>query len=289
MDCPAESLVETVTRWPGTGEPSFPTNGVVFSIYEGTATELANPGVAIIDGTGATVPSTTVEITGAGPHRHAFLTTPTAPLDPLTKYYLGDTINWNCTAEPCSVTFKKTTLFTTASGALTTTTPAPVASLASQMADSCTGSACACGTYHGLISTLANPATGAIRYDLFDNGQPIERNAPFEISTDCAQPGDVPYVALDTVPLAVGKHHLTWHGFDLAGHESAGTQALDLDLECPAVTTPPDANMGSGSGSGQGDDGGGCSAGGAGGLAPMFVAVGLIAVRRRSRGQRGQA
>lgn len=284
-DCPPPVPLVALQRWPGTGEPKFPVNGVVYADYYGTATELAAPGLVIRDGAHAVVPSTTTELDMPGSHHHIFLLVPTQPLAPSTKYYLADTVDWNCTAEPCSIALRDTTLFTTITTSVTTAGPPPAATLAAQSMDACTGSACTCGTYHALVTTLDNPATGALHYDLYDAGTLVERDAPFTISTDCAQPGDVPYPkAATTVALAPGKHHLTWHGFDFANNESIGAQALDVDLQCPAVP-PPDANMGSGDDAGMSADdhgGGGCSTSGRS-TGALFALAMLLVVRRRRR------
>lgn len=285
--CPPPPPLVSLVRLPGTGEPKFPVNGIVMADYYGTATELAAPGLVIRDAAHNVVPSTMTELDLPGPHRHLFLLVPNQPLAPSTKYDLADTVDWNCTAEPCTIALRDTTLFTTTTTSETVAGPPPAATLAAQAMDTCTGSACACGTYHALVTTLDNPATGALRFDLYDNGALVRRWAPFVISTDCAQPGDVPYPgAPTTVALAPGKHHLTWHGFDFANNESIGTQALDVDLECPAVA-PPDANMGSGSGVDAGmpaDDhgGGGCSASGRS-TGALFALAMLAVVRRRRR------
>src|SRR5207302_6396535 len=114
----------------------------------------------------------------------------------------------------------------------------PAPHVVAQSVDACTGASCACGTYHALLTSLENPATDAFYYDLYDGATRVETNAPFLISTDCAQPGDLAYPSPQpSVALAAGVHHLIWRGYDLAGNEAIGAQA-DLDLECPAITPP---------------------------------------------------
>jgi MYXO-CTERM domain-containing protein len=284
-DCPQAPLIGNVFVWPALGQTNVPLNTRVLALYPGTATELANPQLALLDAANAPIAATTTEIPMPGANAHLFVLAPTAPLAPSTMYQIADLVNWHCTAEPCSATLGARFVFTT--GATTDTTPPllPVPMVATQVPDVCADGSC-CGPFHGLRTTLANPASGAIRYDLYDSGQLVRSDTPFTISTDCAQAGDVPYQApVPSVTLAPGAHHLTLHAFDIANNEAIGTQALDLNLVCPSIMTP-DAGVPAPDAGAPADDGGGggCSAGGTG--SPVFVGLvglGLAVARRRRR------
>jgi MYXO-CTERM domain-containing protein len=274
-----QPLVEIRQMLPGTGETNVALNAIALVTYEGTSPVLANPGLAIEDMTGTIVPSTTTELPAPGPDRHVFVVVPNAPLAPLTQYVVADSVNWSCTAEPCSTALTPEHQFTTGSSSDTTAPPVPPAPMvATQMADVCADASC-CGPYHTLVTSLANPATGAIRYDLYDGTTRVETNTPFLLRTDCAEAGDVAYPSpQDSVPLAAGVHHLTFHGFDESGNESVGTQALDVDLECSQLA--PDA----GTGPGTSDKGCGCHVGGTRGATPgVFALVALLMALRRKR------
>ncbi|MCE9573129.1 MAG: hypothetical protein K8W52_08225 [Deltaproteobacteria bacterium] len=276
-------LIGEVFGQPGLGGGDIPINTAVLFSYPGTAAALAHPDLTLFTEAGAVVDSTLTELPTPGPGRHVFLLVPKQPLAPLTKYRIGDAVNWDCTAEPCEATLVPKWVFTT--GTATDTTPPlpPIPSVASTVADTCADGSC-CGPFHAQLTYLANPASGAVRYDLYDNGVLIETDAPLAISTVCAQAGDVTYHSLrDTVPLAVGTHHLTMRAYDMANNETIGTQVLDLALACPAPPAPDAGVPGPDAGAPADGDGGGCCAAGGSARGSLTAFALLLVVRRRRR------
>lgn len=273
------TLVEGVTLQPGTGTPNAPTNTVVVAVYRGTSPVLASPGLALEDATHTPVVATTMELPSPGPDRHLFALIPDQPLAPGARYYIDDTVNWDCTAEPCTTPMQIRYQFDTASVTDTTAPPTPPApEVAGTSDDVCDDGSC-CATYHARLTALANPATGAIGYDLYDDGTLVESNAPLSISTDCAQPGDEAYLSADAVPLAPGTHHLTWVAFDNAGNRSAASPALALTLDCDGIVAAgPDGGP---PGDNPGDLACGCRTGGGTTVAPLAFVTLLLALRRR--------
>jgi uncharacterized protein (TIGR03382 family) len=280
--CDPPAPVSSFTTWPGLGMTNVPVNAVALVTYTGTSPVLASPGLALRSDGGAEVAATVTELSAPGPGRRIYLLVPDAPLAPSTKYAILDTVKWDCKAEPCGAPLSAMATFTTGSTTSTKLLPAAVPAVGTQTPATCADGSC-CGPSHAIVTTLQNPATGAIRYDLYDGGTLIERNTPFVIATDCAQPGDAPYRSpVPAVPLAPGLHHLTLNGFDIANHETIGTQALALDLRCPAVAPPgpgPDPDPVP-----PPDDGGCSTTGGAGSLGlGLFLAFASLVRRARRR------
>ena len=278
--CDPPELVD-YNSWPGDGEADVAVNEQILITIIGKAKEIADPQLTLVDSAMHPVATTITALPSPGPDRHIWLMVPDAPLQPSTKYYLEDVLKWNCTAEPCSTPLGVKRVFTT--GTRTDTTPPldPVPVVAQTSTDACDGAGC-CGTYRAVLTDLQNPATGAVRYDLYDSGTLVETNAPFEIVTDCAQGGDVPYPSTNpSARLAPGHHHLTLAAYDEAGNETMSTQALDLDLSCDAV--PPPAGLDAGTSAPPGGSGGGCNAssGSSLGLAGVLGLASIIAKRRR--------
>ncbi len=263
--CATLGPVENLTMWPGTGQTEVSTDTQVYVAYRGSSPVLADPGVALLTEAGELVPSTTIELPAPGPDRHVFLLIPDEPLAPGARYDVADEVDWACAAEPCRIARTAKHVFTTGDGPdldAPAAPPAPV--VADQRDDSCDGA-------RGIVTTLENPATGAIRYDLYDRGALVESAAPFVIATDCDGGFDT---QVPSVPLAPGHHELTFRGYDLAGNEAIGAGTLTLDLACPADPDPePDP-----------DEEDGCDAGAGGlGLLAGLLAAPLLGRRRRTR------
>jgi hypothetical protein len=267
--CASLAPVEHLVMWPGTGQTGVPTNLVAFIAYQGTAAALADPGLALLDDDGAEVPSSVVELPAAGPDRHAYLLIPAEELAPQTRYFLADEIDWDCAAEPCEAPLRRKHLFTTGDASDTTPPAAPATPrVTAQVADECDHA-------RGILTTLANPGSDAIRYDLYDDDVLIATGAPFLIATACDPGYLAPRLA---VPLAPGAHRLRLDAVDLAGNQTEGSGSLTLALACEDhfpegdEEPEPDEEVGSE----------GCDAGdGRSSLLLVLVVVGLVRHRRR--------